>query len=67
MTYATDGKCHNSNPGTFGHECGKPAQWIGTSASGFRSGYCVKCRATGSEARQCVKWEPAPTQSDRAA
>ena len=60
MTYATDGKCHNANPGTYGHECGKPAQWIGTSASGFRSGYCVKCRATGSEARQCVAWEPAP-------
>ena len=46
-TYATDGKCHNSNPGTFSHEC-------------------VKCRATGSEARQCVAWEPAPAQ-ERAA
>jgi DNA polymerase III sliding clamp (beta) subunit (PCNA family) len=45
---------------------GKPAQWIGTSSSGFRSGYCVKCRATGQEARQCVAWEPAPAQ-DRAA
>ena len=65
-TYATDGKCHNANPGTFSHECGKPAQWIGTSASGSRSGYCVKCRATGSEARQCVAWEPAPAQ-ERAA
>ena len=65
-TYATDGKCHNANPGTFGHECGKPAQFIGTSSSGLRSGYCVKCRATGSEARQCVAWEPAPAQ-ERAA
>jgi len=63
MTYATDGKCHNANPGTYGHECGKPAQWIGTSSSGFRAGYCVKCRATGSEARQCVAWEPAPTRA----
>ena len=67
MTYATDGKCHNANPGTYSHECGKPAQWIGTSPSGFRSGYCVKCRATGSEARQCVKWEPTPTQAQERA
>ena len=66
-TYATDGKCHNSNPGTYGHECGKPAQWIGTSSSGFRSGYCAKCRATGSEARQCVAWEPAPARAAQAA
>ena len=30
MTYATYGKCHNANHGTFGHECGKPAAWVGT-------------------------------------
>ena len=29
-SYATDGKCHNAEPGTYGHECGKPAAWIGT-------------------------------------
>ena len=28
-SYATDGKCHNAEPGTYGHECGKPATWIG--------------------------------------
>ena len=22
-SYATDGKCHNAEPGTYGHECGK--------------------------------------------
>jgi hypothetical protein len=58
MSYATDGKCHNSEPGTYGHECGKPALWIGTKASGFRSGFCVRCRATGFEARAMAKWEP---------
>lgn len=58
-TYATDGKCHNSNAGTFGHECGKPADFIGTKANGFRSGFCVACRARGTEARSIVKWEAA--------
>jgi len=58
MSYATDGKCHNANVGTYGHECGKPAVWIGTDRKGWRSGYCVGCRATGDEARICVKWEP---------
>jgi hypothetical protein len=32
-TYATDGRCHNSEPGTFNHECGKPATFIGPMAS----------------------------------
>ena len=27
--YATDGLCHNANRGTYGHECGKPAEWLG--------------------------------------
>lgn len=59
MTYATDGLCHNAEPGTFNHECGRPAEWIGTKANGFRSGFCVACRARGSEARNVVRWEPA--------
>lgn len=24
-----DGRCHNTEPGTYGHECGQPATWIG--------------------------------------
>jgi len=56
-TYATDGKCHNAEPGTYGHECGKPAAWIGTKASGFRSGYCDKCKRQGYEARGVTQWE----------
>jgi hypothetical protein len=49
-SYATDGKCHNAEPGTFVHECGKPATWIGTSARGFRSGFCDQCKRQGHEA-----------------
>lgn len=58
LTYATDGKCHNANPGTYGHECGKPAVWVGTSRTGHESGYCDHCRRNGHEGRQCVTWRP---------
>lgn len=57
--YAADGKCHNAEPGTFNHECGKPAAWIGTKASGFRSGFCHQCRKSGFEARGFIVWEAA--------
>jgi hypothetical protein len=57
MSYATDGRCHNAEPGTFGHECGKPAVWIGETATGFRSGYCDSCKRDGTEARSVVRWE----------
>lgn len=59
MSYATDGKCHNAEPGTFGHECGRPAAWIGQQASGYRSGFCDACKTHGSEARTVVTWTPA--------
>ena len=58
MSYAIDGKCHNSEPGWCGQECGRPAVWTAESASGFRSGFCVRCRATGSEARGMHGWQP---------
>lgn len=49
--YATDGKCHNSEPGTFNHECGRPATWLGTSVvTGFVSGFCDDCKVNGFEA-----------------
>lgn len=57
-TYAYDGKCHNAQPGTYGHECRKPATWIGTHPSGWQSGYCDACKANGYETRECVKWTP---------
>lgn len=57
MSYATDGKCHNAEPGTYGHECEKPAQWIGTSSNGHRSGFCDWCKKHGYEARGITRWE----------
>ncbi len=54
--YATDGKCHNANFGSYGHECGKPATWLGTSRTGFVSGYCDACKEHGSEARSVKTW-----------
>lgn len=61
MSYATDGKCHNSQPGTFGHECGKPAAWVGTDAKGFRSGFCDNCKEHGWDARTVKVWAPVST------
>lgn len=54
--YATDGKCHNAEPGTYGHECGKPAVWIGTDAKGFSSGFCDDCKLNGYERHQFTSW-----------
>lgn len=57
-TYATDGRCHNAQPGHFNHECGKPATWIGTKQrTGFRMGFCDTCKVHGHEARQFTSWE----------
>jgi hypothetical protein len=55
--YATDGKCHNANRGSFGHECGRPATWIGTEPGGLRSGFCDRCKEIGDEAASVVTWE----------
>lgn len=60
MTYALDGHCHNANSGTYGHECGKPAEWIGETSKGFRSGYCSRCKEHGDEARGVVAWWSIP-------
>ena len=62
MAYDTDGRCHNAEPGTFNHECGKPAVWIGISRIGSRFGFCDDCRQHGYEARGKVRWEPYPVQ-----
>ena len=56
-SYATDGKCHNSEPGHFGHECGKPAKWLGMDQhTHFVSGFCDDCSQNGHEARHCIGW-----------
>jgi hypothetical protein len=56
MTYATDGKCHNAELGTYGHECGKSATWLGTNKKGFTSGFCNECKQHGYEAKSCTTW-----------
>ncbi|ACM33608.1 MULTISPECIES: hypothetical protein [Pseudomonadota] len=60
-SYATDGKCHNAEAGTYGHECGKPAAWIGTNHRGFSSGFCDDCKRHGYEARDVVAWHHVDT------
>ena len=60
MSYATDGKCHNAEPGTYGHECGKPAQWLGTTPGGFAAGFCDDCKRNGHEARGMKDWRAHP-------
>lgn len=63
MSYATDGKCHDAQPGTYGHECGKPATWIGTKNTDegpFESGFCDNCKEHGYEARPYRAWRRAP-------
>lgn len=58
--YADDGRCHNAQRGTYGHECRKPAVWLGTKPSGWSSGFCDRCRHQGDEAATYVRWEPHP-------
>ncbi len=53
--YATDGFCHNANSGTYGHECGKPATWIGVNRDGWASGYCSHCKKYGHEGMRCIE------------
>ena len=48
-TYAGDGLCHNVNNGSYVHECGKPAELIGTNDNAFRTGFCSHCAKHGSE------------------
>jgi hypothetical protein len=56
-TYATDSRCHNAEPGTFNHECGKPATFIGIRSDGFASGFCEACKSKGWEASRYTHWE----------
>ena len=55
--YATDGKCHNAEAGSYNHECGRSAKWLGTYKNGFTMGFCERCKQRGYEAKTVVKWE----------
>ncbi len=59
-TYANDLRCHNAEPGSFNHECGQPAVWLGIKPNGFQSGFCDECKQHGWEATACCKWQRLP-------
>lgn len=50
-------RCTNSEPGTFNHECGKPASWAGTRKSGHVQHFCSACKVEGWERHGVVAWQ----------
>ncbi len=48
--------CQNVEPGTYGHECGKPAAWIGRTPAGNKQYFCDRCRGEGYEANMITDW-----------
>ena len=56
--YATDGKCHNAQIGTYGHECGRPATWLGIKNPRWGSGFCDECKEFGHERHEYLIWIP---------
>jgi hypothetical protein len=51
-------RCQNAEPGTYGHECSKPAQWTATNNQGHTAGFCDQCKQQGHEARTYHQWTP---------
>lgn len=55
-------RCMNAEPGTFGHECGKSAKWIGTKHSTITKGeffhatFCDECKECGWERHGVIEW-----------
>ena len=50
-------RCVNAEPGTFGHECGAPAIFIGTRIEGGTdASFCAECKEQGHEARRYGGW-----------
>lgn len=50
-------RCINAEPGTFGHECGRPAAFIGTkAATGAQACFCASCKEHGHDARGREDW-----------
>ena len=47
----------NAEPGTFGHECGRLAKFVGlNAASGAQACFCADCKECGFEARHFGDW-----------
>lgn len=53
-------RCTNAEPGTFNHECGRPAVKVGRHASGHKQAFCARCAVDGFEARGCKAWSDLP-------
>lgn len=52
-------RCTNAEPGTFNHECGKPASLRGLIAGQYGptvQHFCDDCRKHGHEARRVSQW-----------
>lgn len=59
-------KCTNAEAGTFNHECGKPAKWLGGKPAKFAdmadhrgmywTAFCDGCKRHGHEARGITEW-----------
>ena len=56
-------RCTNAEPGSYGHECGEQAGFIGSRADGGQSCFCSGCKAQGSEARRYSDWQALPTMA----
>lgn len=59
-------RCTNAEPGTYGHECGEPARYIGTTGEGFAATFCAACKLAGHEARKFTDWHALPPLPRRA-
>lgn len=46
-------RCSNAEPGSFNHECGRSATWIGTKEDGFQAGFCDRPDSTGAQHVWC--------------
>ena len=62
-------RCTNAEPGSYGHECGEAAAFIGSRPDGGQSCFCSACKAHGSEAQRYALWQELPTmgRADNAA
>ena len=54
-------RCTNAEPGSYGHECGEPAGFIGSRADGGQACFCSACKERGLEARRYSDWQALPT------
>jgi hypothetical protein len=57
-------RCRNAEPGTYGHECGRPARWQAT-RQGRLAIFCDDCKRDGTEARYFSNWSPIDAEASQ--